>query len=485
VGVGNVGRVPGGAPRLRRRVGRITAGAVDGLRRLGATTRPQSRELEQHLAERWGELPAHARHSAQTLGRRGTGCEATRGVFPSCDLACTPCYHGKDANRVRIDGAHTVREADRQMAFSRAMRGSGQNAQLIGGEVSLLAPDDHAAALQAMQRHTFKVMSFSHGDFSYDYLRRLALAPDGRPRFRSLIFAGHFDSLMLGRRGIPVPSGERGLNPFRAWFVAKFRRLEAEHGVRFYLAHNMTVTPRNLEQIPDVLRSCGRFGFRMLSFQPAAFQGNSARWKESYRAITADDVWSRIERGVGARVPYRLFQTGDERCNRAAYGGFVGDRWVPLLDDRDPRDLRVRDAFFRTLRGMDVQVGPALLAARLGRALARRPAALPLLAAWLPRFVRRAGLRSLLRERFAAVTLVMHRFMDQDEVARAWELMERGESATDPRIAEAQERLAACSYHFPHPDTGRLVPGCAQHAVYDPVENAALARALPRRREPD
>jgi hypothetical protein len=473
--------VPHGA-LTRRRAAQIAGRLVRRLRRLEATTRPQSRELEHHLAERWAELPGCARHSAQTLGRRGTGCEATHGVFPSCDFACTPCYHGKDANRVRIDGGHTVREADRQMAFSRALRGSGQNAQLIGGEVSLLAPDDHAAALKAMQRHTFKVMSFSHGDFTYEYLRRLALGPTGAPRFRSLIFAGHFDSLMFGRRGIPIPDDERQLHPFRARFVAKFRRLRAEHGVSFYLAHNMTVTPRNLEQIPDVLASCGRFGFRMFSFQPAAFQGNSARWKENYRELTADDVWSRIERGVGARAPYRLFQTGDERCNRAAYGGFVGDRWVPLLDDRDPRDLRVRDAFFRTLTGMDVQVGAALLGARVSRALAHHPASVPLLVGWLPRFVRRAGLRNLLRDRFLAVTLVMHRFMDQDDVAEAWGLMEHGQTASDPRIKETQERLAACSYHFPHPDTGRLVPGCAQHAVYDPAENAALARQLPASR---
>ena len=435
-----------------------------------------------HLAARWAELPEHARHPAQTLGQRGTGCEGTRGVFPSCNFACTPCYHGKDANRVRIDGAHTVAQINRQMEFSRTMRGPGQNAQLIGGEVSLLPPDDHAAALKAIQKHTFKPMSFSHGDFTYDYLEKLALGPDGTPRFPHLIFAGHFDSLMFGRRGLPLPESERQLNPFRAEFVARFRRLKAAHGVGYYLAHNMTVTPRNIDEIPEVLRSCGRMGYRMFSFQPAAFQGNSARWKEDYRRLSADDVWSRIEAGVGNRVPFRLFQTGDERCNRAAYGGFVGPRWVPLLDDRDPRDLRVRDSFFRTLKGMDVQVRAPLALARSARAVAARPACLPLLAAWLPRFVRRAGLRNLLRHRFSYVTLVMHRFMDQSDVSQAWKLMEEGVTAEDPAIRETQERLAACSYHFPHPESGRLIPGCAQHAIYDPSEAAALAKELPRER---
>ena len=46
-------------------------------------------------------------------------------------------------------------------------------------------------------------MSMSHGDFDYDYLEALALDPaTGRPRLRHLSFAGHFDSMMFGRRGI-------------------------------------------------------------------------------------------------------------------------------------------------------------------------------------------------------------------------------------------------------------------------------------------
>src|SRR6266545_387774 len=136
----------------------------------------------------------------QVLGRHAVGCEGTHGVFPRCNLACTPCYHSRDANRVRVDGAHTLAEVERQMAYLRARRGPRAFAQLIGGEVSLLDPDDHAAALQAMRAHGREPMSMSHGDFDWDYLRRLALGPNGRPRLARLSFAGHFDSLMLGRR---------------------------------------------------------------------------------------------------------------------------------------------------------------------------------------------------------------------------------------------------------------------------------------------
>ena len=30
-----------------------------------------------------------------------------------------------------------------------------------------------------------------------------------------------------------------------------------------------------------------------------------------------------------------------------------------------------------------------------------------------------------------------------------------------------------------HPESGTLVPACAQHSVLDPLENLALTRALP------
>ncbi len=217
-------------------------------------TRPEPRALRAALDRRWAELPAHARFRAQSIGRRTAGCEGTHGVFPRCDLACTPCYHSREANRVRIDGDHTEREIDRQMAHLSSRRGPGQNAQLIGGEVTLLGPEAHARALAAMMRHGRKPMSMSHGDFGWDYLRALAVGPDGRPRFRELIFAAHFDSRMFGRRGAERPAGEPELDPFRRRFCAMFERLRAETGVRSYLAHNMTVTPANADQVPDVVR---------------------------------------------------------------------------------------------------------------------------------------------------------------------------------------------------------------------------------------
>jgi len=459
----------------------MTLAAVRRMRELERLTRPQDPDLEAALARRWAELPAHVRTRNQMLGRRTAGCEGTHGVFPRCNLACTPCYHSREANRVRTDGGHTVAEVDAQMALLRELRGPGQNAQLIGGEVTLLAPDDHAAALQAMLRHGRKPMSMSHGDFDYAHLEKLALDPGtGRPRFEHLSFAGHFDSMMFGRRGVRRVRTEAELHPHRRAFCEMFQRLEREHGVTHYLAHNMTVTPRNIGQVAEVVRACRDMGFRMLSFQPAAFVGNPSRWKDEYREFTTDELWAEMEAGAGGRLHWNALQIGDSRCNRTAYGCYVGETYVPLLDEDDERDRRALDAFVATFGGMDFAVPRALLAARLTRAFAGRPTALADLAGWTRRFVARAGGMNAVRAHPPrAMTYVVHAFMDAERVRPAWEGLKRGELSADPGVRETQERLQACSYAMAHPEDGTLVPACAQHAVLDPLENAQLARELP------
>ena len=452
------------------------------LRALEVLTRPEHPELSAALARRWEELPAHVKTRNQMLGRRTAGCEGTHGVFPKCNLACTPCYHAKEAQRVRTDGEHTLREVGAQMALLRDLRGPGQNAQLIGGEVTLLAPDDHAAALQAMIDHGRKPMSMTHGDFDYAYLEALALDPaTGKPRFTHLSFAGHFDSTMFGRTGLRKVERESELHPYRRAFCAMFQRLEEEHGVTSYLAHNMTITPRNIDQIPEVLRECRDYGFRMFSFQPAAFVGNQARWKDSYRQFSTDAVWDRISEGAGGALHDDALQIGDKRCNRTAYGFYVGDRYVPLVDQDDERDLRWVDSFVAAFGGMDFVAPKALTAARVVRALAREPRALPRLAGFGVRAVRRSGgLRALRATPPRAVTYVMHAFMDARTVRPAWEAMERGQTThDDPEVQATIERLQACSYAMAHPEDGRTVPACAQHSVLDPLENIKLMELLP------
>ncbi|MEO3935617.1 hypothetical protein V3N99_02550 [Dermatophilaceae bacterium Soc4.6] len=451
------------------------------LRDLERLTRPVDEETAAALRTRWEGLPAHARTPAQTLGQHALGCEGTHGVFPRCDLACTPCYHSRDANRVAVSGRHTLQQVRAQMGLLRRVRGPRAHAQLIGGEVTLLPPDDHAATLQVMREHGREPMSMSHGDFDADYLTALALGPDGTRRLDRLSFAGHFDSLMFGRRGIERPPDEASLNPYRRRFTAMFEMLRREHGVRSFLAHSMTVTPSNLGQVAAVVRDCHAYGFGLFSFQPAAFIGDDRRWHEGYADTTADEVWAQVEAGAGTRLPFRALQVGDERCNRTTYGFYVGDDYVPILDDLDPADLEVRDAFLTFFGGISFSGSPLpLVAAKVSRVVLRHPrgAALPFLR-WLARKARRVGLRRLVRHRIRPVTFVMHSFMDAADVAPAWQAMQEGRVAADPRQVAAQERLAACSYAMAHPENGVLVPACVQHSVLDPGENRALRTLLP------
>ncbi|NUS35304.1 MAG: radical SAM domain-containing protein, partial [Pseudarthrobacter sp.] len=216
------------------------------------------------------------------------GCEGTHGVFPKCNLTCTPCYHSADANKVRIDGGHTVSAVTEQMTLLRHLRGPRAHAQLIGGEVSLLPAQDHAAALLAMRAAGREPMSMTHGDFDYQYLLDVALDRIGRPRFRKVSFAAHFDSLMRGRRGAPRPRNEAELDPYRERFAAMFTALRKDHGISSYIAHNMTVTPANIDQVPGVTGSVLGMPFDMLSFQPAAYVGDDRRWGKDFSDVTID-----------------------------------------------------------------------------------------------------------------------------------------------------------------------------------------------------
>ncbi len=455
-------------------------------RRAEQATRPVHPVTERVLAERWAALPPGVKTKQQLLGRHAVGCEGTHGVFPKCDLTCSPCYHSKDANKVRVDGAHTVAQVDAQMSILEARRGPRAHAQLIGGEVSLLDPDDHAAALAVMRKHGREPMSMTHGDFTADYLRAVALDETGEPRFGRLSFAAHFDSLMRGRTGIPRPRTEVELHPFRARFVEMFRELRRDHGVRSYLAHNMTVTPANLGQLEHIVADVSGMGFSMLSFQPAAHVGDERRWKGGdYRSVGIDDVWDRLEAGLGQRVAWQALQFGDPRCNRSAFGIRVDDRWVPMFDPDDDADLVARDRALAHFGGVNFGgTTPLVLVVKVLRVLARHPGDVRVALTWVGRLTGRSGgvrhsWTSWRRGAVTPMTYVVHRFMDAADVAPAWKLMLEDQVATDPAVRATQERLAACSYAMAHPETGELVPACVQHSVLDPGENEQLRRLLP------
>ena len=128
------------------------------------------------------------------------GCEGTHGVFPRCDLACTPCYHSRDANRVRVDGAHTVPRSTAQMALLRGCAGPAERAAH--------RRRGHAASPTTTPRRCSYAAARAQADEHVARGLRLlvpALArvgPDGAA-LRALSFAGHFDSMMFGFVTVP------------------------------------------------------------------------------------------------------------------------------------------------------------------------------------------------------------------------------------------------------------------------------------------
>ncbi len=82
------------------------------------------------------------------------------------------------------------------MALLRWERGPRAHTQLIGGEVSLLDPNEHAPTLQLMRAAGREPMSLTHGDVDFSYLEALVLGPDGRRRLDRVSFSGHFDMFM-------------------------------------------------------------------------------------------------------------------------------------------------------------------------------------------------------------------------------------------------------------------------------------------------
>lgn len=379
------------------------------------------------------------------------------------------------------------------MQLLRDLRGPIAHCQLIGGEVSLLDPDDHVLALETMRFFGRIPMSFTHGDFDYNYLKRLAVK-QGRKRFDRIDFAVHFDMEMKGRVGAQHVKTEMDLTPFRKRFVGMFRTLRREYGVRYYLAHNMTVQQSNLPYVAEAVREMRSMGFRLLSFQPAAKQGNDKRWVVNLREVQDDDgemVWKEIEKGMGIRLPYSLFQMGDVRCNRMSVCAVVGPKEssrakvFSLFDDLCPQDVRARDLIMTHVG--NIVLKPKILALKILRILLFRPWLMIPAMLWCLRIIKRAGgIMPILRWGITPLTIVMHRFMDANDVSKAWKLMEAGVSSEDPkvdqtgpRIRETMQRLAACSYAMAQPDTGRIVPACVQHSIYDPVENKELVQKLP------
>ena len=431
---------------------------------LGLLRAPVPAEKRAILKHRWDALEPKVRYPTQGLGRQATGCGATVGVQPRCDFDCTSCYLGKDANL-----ATPLHVDDILLQLDRLRRHLGPkgNVQITDGEVTLLPRDELIAILRHARRIGLIAMIMTHGDgFRRDASLLPALVRDGG----LTEVAVHVDSTQRGRRGYKHVADEVALHPVREEFAGMIREVRRRTGTRLRAAMTLTVTQRNLDQIPDVVEWClsNRDVFGLISFQPRAQVG---RTREAGSGVEVSDLWSRIERALAPYGAGSLGASGSDWGSPVQFGHPActrmhtllvveripeesgGARVLPLFRTGKPEDREIVKAYFeRGFGGLNFRDDTLLeRACRTVGGILQDPA-------WLAGPGRRwatirlrewgTGPCRLLADllvskvRIDTFTLTSHHFMNRDEI--------------DTPVGK--ERLNACAFRVPV--GSRMIPMC-------------------------
>ena len=402
-------------------------------------------------------LPATVRDEpTQFIGQHTVGCGATWGVLERCQFACTACYLDEDANDTP---PLPLAEVLAQLDALRAHLGPWGNVQITSGEVTLLPVEHLLAILRHCRRIELVPMLMTNGEVWRDRPGDLERLVREGGLFR---IATHVDTTQRGRRGMRPGALEADLHPLREAFAGLIRATREATGRPLQAAHTVTVTPDNLDQLPDLLRFLLRHvdAWRMVSFQPAAAVGRTRA--DPLGRSSHDPLWERIEAGIGRRLNRKAIPFGHEDCTSITALLVVTLGGTPHVVETIRAGSRLDARFLaRLLRsplaGYNPLGQPRRLAAAqfLGR-LARDPLLALLAPAW---FAWRVAVEGRLALRLAAtalsgrawslrpLTIVVHRFMDGAQLAT-----ERG-----------RERLAACTFRLPV--DGELVSMCELNAT--------------------
>lgn len=440
---------------------------------LRALREPIPAEKKRLLAQRWQGLDTSLRQPGQGFGRQGTGCGAIIGAMPRCDFDCLGCYLGGDANRVpRLALQEILAQIDRL----RSHLGPKGNLQLTDGEITLLPPHEVVALVRHARQVGLIPMLMTHGD---TFRRRPALLPRLISEGGLTEVSIHIDSLQRGRRGpYGRATSERELMPLRQEMAEMVLRVRRQTGVRLRAATTLTVTARNLPEIPTVVRWAfeHRHAFGLISFQPLARVG---RTRAGLQGVTQGALWHAVEEALAPfgfdgseRSP---LQFGHPACTRMEpfvvhrrRGGEA--RLLPIVRPGSTTDRALVEAYFeRGLGGVNFRDdSPALRLARGAGLVLQAPG-------WFLGPARRwaaARARSLdtglgrlaldaLRRRveLSSFVVVSHHFMDAAQLV----------------TTEGRQRLAACVFQVPV--EGEMRPMCQVNAggLRDAVYGAAMA----------
>ncbi len=416
---------------------------------------PRSREKSELCRRRWRSLPESLRTPQQAAGKAHAACGATHGILERCDFACSACYLTPIANRTRKLPFEKVRE---QLDLLRRSLGPMGKAQITSGEVTLLEPEELGRIVAYAKEIGLDPMVMTNGQRFTDhpdYLQRLVQEYGlGKVAF-------HVDTTQKGRRGFPRGIGERALDPVRDYFADMIRSTRRRTGRTLHAAQTVTLTPDNIDQIPEILDGAIRNhdAFRILSLQPVAKVGRTRDRGDP--SMTLDSVWAKIRSTLGVPLNRNALQFGHPSCNIVCPLFIVtsGDRYrfVETVPEGDTRGAALMAKILESAGGVH-PVGADLprTVGALGSILLRRPGLLGSaflyagLRAWRER---RSVLSILLRiltlrpVRVRPWSIVVHRFMDREELA----------------TPEGRERLDACVFQVPV--DGRMVSMCEMNAT--------------------
>lgn len=404
---------------------------------------PLNAEKEQLLRARWDSLPVELKTPNQISGRHLTHCGFTTGAS-YCSFHCTHCYLPKNANQVPIPSLAQMKE---QIDANRRFQGPGGGMQITGGDVAdAYWRSGRADELVEIVRYTAATglvpMLMTHGQTLLEhpeFLERLVVEGGLRQ------VAVHIDMTQAGRHGFPIGriKTEADLHPLRERFTQLALDVRRRTGRTLEFAHNVTVTERNIEHVPEVIRWALEKPertdvWRMFSFQPEADTG---RTYYSKNPVTPTRAWEKLCEGTGHRLEREFSIFGHPDCNS----------WVPLLVSRlsgrhmvfPPQDATTRGLYEELLAGVggvsfvrdDARTTPW----RLAGIVFHHPRLIARLVAHVARLVLTGALpwefvRALLAGKAHTVGFGIHNFMDAAQVAEA------------PNDPTTQARLDSCVF---------------------------------------
>jgi hypothetical protein len=432
---------------------------------------PIVEEKARVLRERWDSLPLELQTNNQISGRHLTHCGFTLGAS-YCSFHCTHCYLPKNANSIPIPSLAQVKE---QIDANRRFQGPGGGLQITGGDVAdAYWKAGRADELIEIVRYAYSVgsipMLMTHGQTLIEqpeFLERLVV--EGGLRQISV----HVDMTQAGRHGYPIGriKCEADLHPVRQAFTDLALRIRENTGCILEYALSFTVTRRNIDDVPEVIRwyladPRRSYIWRMLSFQPEADTG---RTLFSQNPITPADVWEKICEGVGMPLRRDVSIFGHPDCNSWAslLVARPSGKFFPLLPDDKKFDGLLGEVL-RKIGGLSlVNDDAGTPVYRLAGVLFKNPLLIGRVATQMARYLTsrnapREIFRALLRGQVHTLGVGMHNFMGSEKVASA---------ATDPVI---KARLDSCVFKGAVKRNGNweAVPMCAMNQqtwseVYD------------------